>query len=149
MKGGRGDRGDSRGKLLCCSCVSAIASLSASGGIAVAASCVCEQASHACSVPMFPLLCLQVGDSISCAVYDVEAGGVPLLTQRLPEEADDELAELAEEMDQVGSACGAGWRVELLFGGGCTWALQRCWLEGGRGVGRGQGAGADCWGRRV
>lgn len=43
----------------------------------------------------------QVGDSISCAVYDVEAGGVPLLTQRLVEEADDELAELAEELDQV------------------------------------------------
>lgn len=27
---------------------------------------------------------------------------MPLLTQRLPEEPDDELAELAEEMDQVG-----------------------------------------------
>jgi hypothetical protein len=53
----------------------------------------------------------QVGDSISCAVFDVEAGGVPVLTQRLPEEADDELAELAEEMDQVGQAgrsCGPG-----------------------------------------
>jgi hypothetical protein len=46
--------------------------------------------------------CVQVGDSISCVVYDVEAGGIPLLTQRLPEEADDELAELADEMDQVG-----------------------------------------------
>lgn len=55
---------------------------------------------------------LQVGDSIACAVYDVEAGGVPLLTQRLPEEADDELAELAEEMDQVSAGrpggCGGG-----------------------------------------
>lgn len=55
---------------------------------------------------------MQVGDSISCAVYDVEAGGVPLLTQRLPEEADDELAELADEMDQVGpSSQGVGCRV--------------------------------------
>jgi predicted RNA-binding protein with RPS1 domain len=43
----------------------------------------------------------KVGDSISCAVFDVEEGGVPALTQRLPEEADDELAELAEEMDQI------------------------------------------------
>lgn len=52
--------------------------------------------------------CVQVGDSISCAVYDVEEGGVPLLTQRLPEEADDELAELAEEMDQVQGDQGVG-----------------------------------------
>lgn len=44
----------------------------------------------------------KVGDSISCAVFDVEEGGRPLLTQRLPEDADDELAELVEEMDQVG-----------------------------------------------
>jgi len=42
----------------------------------------------------------KVGDSISCAVFDVLEGGKPVLTQRLPEEADDELAELAEELDQ-------------------------------------------------
>jgi len=49
---------------------------------------------------------LQVGDSISCAVFDVLEGGKPVLTQRLPEEADDELAELAEELDQVSRVYG-------------------------------------------
>lgn len=51
---------------------------------------------------------LQVGDSISCAVFDVLEGGKPVLTQRLPEEADDELAELAEELDQVSKVEGPG-----------------------------------------
>jgi hypothetical protein len=40
------------------------------------------------------VLCWQVGDSISCFVMDVE-DGTPLLTQRLTEEADNELAEFA------------------------------------------------------
>jgi hypothetical protein len=39
-------------------------------------------------------VCRQVGDSISCFVMDVE-DGTPLLTQRLAEDADDELAEFA------------------------------------------------------
>jgi hypothetical protein len=34
-------------------------------------------------------------------VVDVEEGGVPVLTQRLPLEADDELADLAAQLDQV------------------------------------------------
>jgi len=41
---------------------------------------------------------LQEGDSISCFVFDVEEGR-PLLTQRLPEDGDDELAELAEALE--------------------------------------------------
>jgi hypothetical protein len=44
-------------------------------------------------------------------VYDVEDGGKPLLTQRLADEADDELAELAAEMDQVGETGLPGWRA--------------------------------------
>jgi hypothetical protein len=111
--------------------------------------------------------CLQVGDSISCAVYDVEAGGVPLLTQRLPEEADDELAELADEMDQVGSggscvfgSClgveglqfrvlGSGWgrRVEVEgWGAGLGFSLPQPsshWL----GVARVAFGTADVWRR--
>jgi hypothetical protein len=46
------------------------------------------------SVSASPALCCQVGDSISCFVMDVE-DGTPLLTQRLAEDADDELAEFA------------------------------------------------------
>eukprot|EP00775_Hariotina_reticulata_P014819 gene14819-15000_t len=42
----------------------------------------------------------KVGDSISCFVFDVEDGR-PLLTQRLPEDGDDELAELAEALEDL------------------------------------------------
>lgn len=57
----------------------------------------CPDASPPCYIYL-----VQVGDSISCIVYDVEEGGRPLLTQRLLEEADDELADLAEQLEQVG-----------------------------------------------
>eukprot|EP00879_Flechtneria_rotunda_P012753 GHRR01013317.1.p1 GENE.GHRR01013317.1~~GHRR01013317.1.p1 ORF type:complete len:992 (+),score=471.36 GHRR01013317.1:234-3209(+) len=46
-----------------------------------------------------PATYYKVGDAISAFVFDVEAGK-PMLTQRLPEEADDELAELAQVMEE-------------------------------------------------
>lgn len=77
--------------------------------IKVSVVCVCVCVFDRPLTAPAPAAACQVGDTISCAVYDVEAGGVPLLTQRLPEEPDDELAELAEEMDQVRG--GGGGRV--------------------------------------
>lgn len=40
---------------------------------------------------------MQVGDSVSCFVFDVE-NGQPMLTQRLPEDADDDFAAIAGEL---------------------------------------------------
>ncbi|WIA30186.1 hypothetical protein OEZ86_000278 [Tetradesmus obliquus] len=47
-----------------------------------------------------PAVYYKVGDSISCFVMDVE-DGTPLLTQRLTEDADDELAEFAEMLEET------------------------------------------------
>eukprot|EP00882_Tetradesmus_deserticola_P001197 GHRQ01001295.1.p1 GENE.GHRQ01001295.1~~GHRQ01001295.1.p1 ORF type:complete len:570 (+),score=303.00 GHRQ01001295.1:139-1848(+) len=47
-----------------------------------------------------PAAFYKVGDSISCFVMDVE-DGTPLLTQRLTEEADDDLAEFAEMLEET------------------------------------------------
>lgn len=45
---------------------------------------------------------MQVGDAISCFVYDVE-DGAPLLTQRAADEADEELAALAAALEESGA----------------------------------------------
>eukprot|EP00878_Enallax_costatus_P004608 GHUV01004852.1.p1 GENE.GHUV01004852.1~~GHUV01004852.1.p1 ORF type:complete len:557 (+),score=249.71 GHUV01004852.1:74-1744(+) len=47
-----------------------------------------------------PAAYYKVGDSISCFVFDVE-DGQPMLTQRLPDEADDDFAAVAELLEET------------------------------------------------
>jgi hypothetical protein len=68
------------------------------------------------------VLCWQVGDSISCFVMDVE-DGTPLLSQRLAEDADEELAAFAgARLQELGLASwgGADGSVQCSFGNRST-----------------------------